>query len=217
MHPSSSQTCEVYTNRVFPSLRKTSSKACDIIWRSCHPFNLQVMNSSYTPPALWKPIFQSNLTFCSLPYIMAFCSLICPDHYHVLAGLQLRVTVLGGPATPSFSLPLFHVHLPQILPSSILSLVAEHGWRNEYAIPKSLALFTWPKVVASFPGHPQAVSSATTACPHHPALLLARILTHSFRNVFTFLSLIVPDPYVADNTDVINRRYLIFMKSSRKV
>lgn len=159
---------------LFPSLRKTSSKACDIIWRSCHPFNLQAMNSSCTPPALWKPIFQSNLTFCSLPYIMAFCSLICPDHCHVLAGLQLRVTMLGGPETPSFFLPFFHVHLPRILLSSILSLVVEHSWRNEYTIPKSLALFTWPKVASSFPGHLQAVSLC-----HDSLLILPSFVTCS--------------------------------------
>lgn len=202
---------------LFPSLMKTSSKACDIIWRSCHPFNLQAMNSSYTPPALWKPIFQSNLTFFSLPYIMAFCSLISPDHCHVLAGLQLRVTVFGGPETLSFFLPFFHVHLPQILPSSILSLVVEHSWRNEHNIPKSLALFTWPKVVASFPGQLQAASLCCDSLLILPSFVTCSCPSHTPSGKCSSFVPIVPDPYVADNTYVIKRRYLILMKSSRKV
>ena len=103
------------------------------LFEAANHSSLRTVNSSFTPRTLLKSVSQCTLNLCSLPHVMMPCFFISPGQSTSsdsgFTGLQLSAAMfLGALRTPHCL--YFHVHLPQILLSSMLSLVAEHSWRD---------------------------------------------------------------------------------------
>ena len=96
--------------------------------------SLRTVNSSFTPRTLLKSVSHCTLNLCSLPRIMMFCFLVPPGHSMSsdsrFTGLQLSATMFLG-TLRTLHYRYFHVHLPQILLSSMLALTHSSAlaWR----------------------------------------------------------------------------------------